>query len=404
MIVSAEVQNDGYRFEWQRVGEETERTRATRQLYTGLLRRLGTRGVLKVLLIDERNGFFAEMGTTVDQTLGSALAQIQVVARKIGRCVPLEAVASAVRRFEHVSYTLRTGGIPMSLSLCPLSPVIGVEIDGLDLDNPMPRTVVEHIHKALMRHLVVFVRGQDLTPVAQAAFARRFGRLRKAQRAAFLVNEATPEVAEIINDHQRPPNVNHYHSDGIFRSLPEFAAVLYAQEVPEVGGDTIFVNMQAAYDGLSDELRNYVDKRQAIHDFMKLHGSPAKARSWEGDNAARMDRARQQNPPVTHPMVRVHPVTGRRSLLVSPSFTTYIAGVSAAESQGILEALFHHCSLPEYQCRFKWSTGAVAFWDNRATMHYALADYWPAKRLMHRVTIETDEIGAPGVEGLGEVA
>ncbi len=292
----------------------------------------------------------------------------------------------------------------MPLTVLPLSPIIGAEIDGVDLGHPLPRGVIEEIHAALMRHLVVFVRGQDLTPVAQAAFAGQFGRLRKAQRAAFLVNEDAPQVAEIINDRERPPNVNHYHSDGIFRKLPEFAAVLYGQEVPKVGGDTIFVNMQAAYDGLSTALRRYVDSRQAIHDFMKLHASPAKARSWEGDNAGRMDRARRQNPPVTHPMVRVHPVTGRRSLLISPSFTTYIAGVSASESQGILETLFHHCSLPEYQCRFKWSRGAVAFWDNRATMHYALADYWPAKRLMHRVTIETDEIGAPGVEGLGEVA
>ena len=103
-------------------------------------------------------------------------------------------------------------------------------------------------------------------------------------------------------------------------------------------------------------------------------------------------------------MVRVHPVTGKRSLLISPSFTAYVAGVSATESQGMLETLFQHCALPEYQCRFKWTQGALAFWDNRATMHYALADYWPQTRLMHRVTIETDEIGAPGVEGLGEVA
>lgn len=286
----------------------------------------------------------------------------------------------------------------MPLTVEPLTPCIGAELHGLDLSAPLSDADIADIHGALMDHLVVFFRDQQLTPVAQRALAARFGRLRVAQRAAFEVNQEAAEVAVLINDRERPPNVNHYHSDGIFRKLPEFAAILYGETVPASGGDTLFVNMQAAYDALSPELKHYVDQRSAVHDFMKLHGSPAKARSWEGDNAARMDAMRRQNPPVEHPMVREHPVTGRRSLLISPSFTTHIVGVSSGESQGVLETLYQHCALPEFQCRFKWRAGSLAFWDNRATMHYAVADYWPERRVMHRITIETDDIGVPDVE------
>jgi len=292
----------------------------------------------------------------------------------------------------------------MALTCRPLTPAIGVEVEGVDLAAPPGEAEIRAIHDALMRHLVVFFRGQRLAPAAQAALARRFGRLRRAQRAAFEVCGEAPEIAVLLNDRERPPNVNHYHADGIFRAVPEFAAMLYAVQVPAAGGDTLFVNMQAAYEALSPAMRAYLDDKQARHDFMKLHGSPAKTRSWRGDNAARMDEMRRQNPPVVHPMVRTHPVTGRRSLWISESFTTHVVGVPAAESAGVLEMLFRHCTAPELQCRFRWQPGSLAFWDNRATLHYALADYWPERRLMHRVTIETDALGAPGVEGLGAEA
>ena len=289
-----------------------------------------------------------------------------------------------------------------TLNIEPLTPLIGAELNGVDLAT-VDDTQLHEIHAALMQHLVVFFRDQDISPSQQAEFARRFGRTRTAQKASFEIRDDVPEMSVLINDEERPPNVNHYHADGIFRRSPEFGAMLYAVEVPPVGGDTIFVNMQAAYDGLSDELRHYVDNKLASNDFMKLHGSPAKARSWRGDNAAGMEAARRENPPVEHPMVRVHPVTGKRSLWLSESFTTHIVGVSSTESHGMLDTLFRHCSKPEYQCRFKWRKGSMAFWDNRGTMHYAVADYWPHRRLMHRITIETDRIGAPEVEGLGEL-
>ncbi|MEL0113763.1 MAG: TauD/TfdA family dioxygenase, partial [Rickettsiales bacterium] len=218
-------------------------------------------------------------------------------------------------------------------------------------------------------------------------------RLPMVREATFLVEEGVPEMHVLINDRERPPNVNHYHSDGIFRAEPEFASILRAVECPETGGDTIFVGMQAAYAALSDEMKAYLEGKEAVHDFMKLHGSPKKARSWEGDNAERMEASRRANPPVAHPMVKTHPVTGAKSLYISESFTASVLGVGEDESRGLLDLLNRHCARPEFQCRFHWRPHSMALWDNRATMHYAVADYWPEKRLMNRVTIETDAIG-----------
>lgn len=275
-----------------------------------------------------------------------------------------------------------------------LTPAIGAEFGGVDIAAGVDDDTLREIHAALMDHLVVFFRDQDITPKQQRDFAARFGRLRQARRSAFLVQEDVPEMHVLINDRERPPNVNHYHSDGIFRKEPEFASILRAVECPGSGGDTVFVSMYAAWEALSDGMKDYLAGKEAAHDFMKLHGSPKKARSWDGDNWARMDQARKETPPVKHPMVRVHPVTGRKSLYISESFTTDILGVGEDESRGTLELLNRHCARPEFQCRFHWRPHSMAFWDNRATMHYAVADYWPETRLMNRVTIETDEIGA----------
>mgnify|MGYP002843339335 CR=1 FL=1 len=278
------------------------------------------------------------------------------------------------------------------MRVSPLTPSIGAEIEGVNLSHPDDDTI-QRIHQALMQHLVVFFRDQMLSPVEQVALARCFGRLRLAERAAFETTDDAPELAVIIHDETHPPNVNHYHTDGIFRREPEFAALLQAVEVPTLGGDTLWVNLQAAYDSLDETLKTYVDRHEAENDFMKLHGSAKKAISWKGDNRARMEAMSRKNPPVVHPLVRVHPVTGRKSLYLSESFTTHVIGEPSEHSEEVLNRLFRHYERPEFQCRFRWQPGSMALWDNRATLHYAVADYWPARRVMHRVTIETDAIG-----------
>ena len=281
-----------------------------------------------------------------------------------------------------------------TITVTPVTPAAGAVIGGVDLSQRISDEAVAEIHRALMQHHVVFFRDQHIDAKQHAEFARRFGTLRTARRAAFEVLSDVPEMQVLINDEARPPNVNHYHTDGIFRSAPEFGSILRAVECPAAGGDTIFVSLVAAYEGLSASMKTYVEKLSAINDFMKLHGSPAKARSWKGDNFERMDAMRRDNPPVEHPLVRVHPVTGRKHLYLSESFTTYIVGVDVEEGQRLLDFLFRHVAKPEYQCRFAWRPGSMAFWDNRAALHYAVADYWPEKRLMHRVTIVDDALGA----------
>ena len=275
-----------------------------------------------------------------------------------------------------------------------LTPAVGAEISDVDIAGGVTDEALHGIHAALMADGVVFFRDQDITPLEQRDFAARFGRLRQVTRSAFLVQEDVPEMHVLVNDRERPPNVNHYHSDGIFRAEPEFASMLRAVEVPEAGGDTIFVGMRAAYDALSTDMKSYLANKQAINDFMKLHGSPKKARSWEGENWERMEKSRRANPPVAHPMVKVHPVTGLKSLYISESFTASVVGLGEDESKGLLDMLNRHCARPEFQCRFHWRPGSMAFWDNRATQHYAVADYWPERRLMNRVSIETDALGA----------
>ncbi len=283
-----------------------------------------------------------------------------------------------------------------AITVTQVTPVAGAVIGGIDLTKDLPQEAIAEIHQALMRHHVVFFRDQHIGARQHADFARRFGPLRMARRAAFEVLQDVPEMQVLINDESRPPNVNHYHTDGIFRQAPEFGSILRAVECPIAGGDTIFVSLVAAYEALSPGMKAYLEDMSAVNDFMKLHGSPAKARSWKGDNFERMDAMRRDNPPTEHPLVRVHPVTGRKHLYLSESFTTHIVGIEAEESQRVLDFLFRHVAKPEYQCRFAWRPGSMAFWDNRAALHYAVADYWPEKRLMERVTVVEDSLGAAG--------
>ena len=274
-----------------------------------------------------------------------------------------------------------------------LSPHVGAEISGVRVGGNIAPEMLTEIYDTLVHHHVVFFRDQDIAPCEQVAFARRFGSLRVAQRASFDINPELPELSIIEMDRDRPPNIDHYHPDGIFRAVPEFASVLRAIVVPDTGGDTIFCSLTAAYDALSEDMKGYLEGKFAVHDFMRLHGSPRKARSWQGEGREGMEQARDRNPPVAHPLVRVHPITGRKHLYLSEVFTTHIEGLSTFESDGLLQFLIRHATKPEFQCRFRWRPNSIAMWDNRASMHYALADYWPAQRVMHRLTIETDEIG-----------
>lgn len=275
----------------------------------------------------------------------------------------------------------------------PASRNCGAFISGVDLKAGVDETARNEIHAALMRHQVVFFRDQDVTPSEQAAFARDFGPLRMARRAAFETRDDTPEVSVIVNDRERPPNIDHFHADGMFRAQPEFASVLKAESPAPLGGDTIFVSLVAAWNGLSEVMQALLADKIAVYDFMRLHSTPEKARNWDGPGREGMIKTRDENPPIEHPLAPLHPVTGERVLYFSESFTATILGVNKIESESLHLMLTRHCAKPEFQYRLQWRPGTIAFWDNRSSLHYAVADYWPDTRIMHRLTIEEDVLG-----------
>lgn len=268
-----------------------------------------------------------------------------------------------------------------------MTPNIGAMVSGVDLSRPLGTDTVKVLRNTLVQHGVIFFRDQQIDPDQQVAVARHFGHVPEVPDGPFLVHDDNPFVSVLVNDEKRPPTVNNWHSDNTFYREPDFASVLYAAEVPATGGDTVWSSAYAAYNGLSAGMQEYLDGLTALHDFMKLYERPVKKLLWEGERGKLMRQQAVDHPPVAHPVVRVHPETERRTVFVNRSFTRHIMELSERESRHILEYLFEHVETPEYQVRFQWQAGSVAIWDNRCTQHYAVADYHPRGRRMHRVTV-----------------
>lgn len=271
-----------------------------------------------------------------------------------------------------------------ALEIKPLSPHIGAVIGGVDLRAPLSGTLRDALYQALLDHKVIFFRDQDLTADQHIAFARCFGEL---EIHPFTPNsEDHPEIIQLTHNREHKGRENFWHSDVTWRLEPSLGSVLRAIEVPAVGGDTLFANMELAYEALPEELRERLDGMTATHDF--AHFRRVLQKQGRGDEIAAME-AKYPNP--QHPVVRSHPDTGRKSLYVNVAFTQYIDGLERAESDALLARLYAQAAVPEYQCRFRWEPNSIAFWDNRACQHYATSDYWPAVRRMERVTIVGDK-------------
>lgn len=276
----------------------------------------------------------------------------------------------------------------------PVNPVIGAEITGIDLRQDMDSGTAREVMSALLDHLVVFFPDQDITPNQQVAFARHFGDVPAVPDSMFRVHPQNPYVSILENDAERPPTVNNWHSDYCFAAEPDFLSILHAKVVPDMGGDTIWVNMYAACEALTDQMKAHLRGLKATHDFMKLYERPFKRHLWEGARCEHMEAARKEHPPVAHPVARRIPETGRLALFVNESFTRNIEGLADRESAALLDYLFNHIRTPEFQIRHRWRRNTLAMWDNRVTVHYALADYYPRHRLVHRVTVLNHEVPA----------
>jgi taurine dioxygenase len=269
------------------------------------------------------------------------------------------------------------------LRLNHLSPVIGTEVLGIDL-NDVSDESIDWLAGLLVERKVLFFRDQPISREAHIAFARRFGEL---EVHPFTDNDdELPEVIHLRNDRDHPPYINVWHSDVTWRAEPSLGSILRARVVPEVGGDTLFANMEAAYEALDEETRTRLDGLWAIHDNEGfLRGMRERGASEEA-----VEAKRREFPPQRHPVVRTHPVSGRKSIYVNRAFTRRIEGLDPAESEALLQRLYHQAWIPDFQCRFRWAPDSLAFWDNRAAQHYAAADYWPEERWMERVTIVGD--------------
>ncbi|MFJ9854100.1 TauD/TfdA dioxygenase family protein [Streptomyces sp. NPDC101150] len=262
----------------------------------------------------------------------------------------------------------------------PQAATIGAEIRGLDLSGPLPEKLRAELNRALLEWKVLFFRGQHLASDAQREFARNWGEL---ETNPLLARGDAEDVVRFDKaDGAVPTFENVWHTDVTFRERPAMGAVLQLHEVPPAGGDTMWADMAAAYDNLPEKIRARINRARAVHDYL-----PGFARFY---SVAQLAPFQGEFPPVEHPVVRRHPETGRRMLFVNASFTTRIVGLTEAESDRLLRVLFQQAQVPEFQVRWKWRAGDVAFWDNRATQHYAVNDYGTHRRVAERVAIAGD--------------
>lgn len=270
------------------------------------------------------------------------------------------------------------------IGIAPLTPTIGAEITGLSLADELDDDHIAVLRTALLDWKVLFLRAQDVTTEQHLAFARRFGELEVHPFAP--EKPGHPEVLAITHDDRSPGFENIWHSDVTWRLEPSLGSVLRVLEAPATGGDTLFADMYAAYDGLPQRIKERVDGRVARHDFPNFRARMAR-RGATDEELARFD---EQYPNPEHPVVRTHPETGRRAIYVNAAFTQEIVGMDPDESAELLELLYRQAAYPEYQVRFRWEPNSVAFWDNRSCQHYAVSDYYPHVRRAERVTIIGD--------------
>jgi taurine dioxygenase len=299
----------------------------------------------------------------------------------------------ALPKTDSISEAARAPSSGKPLLVRPLSGSIGAEILGVDLSQDLDDETFAALHRAFLDHLVVFFPGQTLTPEQQIRFARRFGPLMIDPFIKSLAGY--PEILEVIKEeHERVAFGESWHSDSTYLERPPLGSLLLGKEVPPFGGDTMFANQYLAYEALSPGLRRVVDGLTAIHSPWSYEAARAGGGVYNEQRTMKLrndDVMHEAMKIVTeHPVVRTHPQTGRKALYVNSTYTQGFKDWTKEESRPLLEHLFRHSARPEFTCRYRWSAGTLALWDNRCAMHHPVNDYHGCRRVMHRITVVGD--------------
>ena len=274
-----------------------------------------------------------------------------------------------------------------ALEVVPTGPVVGAEIRGVDLSAPLDEAEVATIRSALYDRGVVFFRDQMISPEQHIAFAERFAPI-NINRFFSKVPDY-PKIAEVRKEPDQTKNIGGgWHTDHSYDQIPALGSVLLARELPDAGGDTLFASMYAAWDALSDGLKQTLLGVRAVHSSRHVFGRTDRPEQKDG----RLGNPEAATQDATHPVGIRHPGSGRIALYVNPAFTLRFEGWTDEESKPLLDYLYRHAARPEFQTRFQWQPGSIAFWDNRATWHYAANDYQGERRLMHRITLEGEAL------------
>ena len=270
----------------------------------------------------------------------------------------------------------------------PYTPNIGATIHGLDLSKPLSDVAKTELQDALAQYEVLFFRDQNITPAQQVAFTRTFGHVNEV-KAFFPRVESQPEIEIVESTAERPSAANNWHADITWRDNPPVGTSLYAQVIPASGGDTLWASLTTAYEQLPADFKAYLETLSAVHTWEISGWTEYLLR--KDANGEQLKEARAKYPPVTHPVVRVHPITGKKILYVNPTFTSHIKGLPRVQSDALLAQLYVLITVPEVQARLRWQPNTLAVWDNRSTQHYAVGDYFPQHRKLHRITFTADQ-------------
>ena len=273
----------------------------------------------------------------------------------------------------------------MILKVIQLTPSIGATISEISLNKDLNSETIEQIYSALIKHQVIFFRGQDISPENHLKLAESLGEIDPGHPVYPHV-EGHQSIVLLKNDVNNRPDTNDWHKDLTFKSNPPFASILHGVKVPKVGGDTLWASMSAAYDELPNGWKEHLEGLEAIHDMGTFRNDFYKEGGIDSVNSAL-----KKVGSAVHKIIETHPISGLKYLNVNQSFTRNIINESQGPSDHILQFLYQHISKPEFQVRFHWEDNSIAIWDNRITQHYAVCDYLPELRHMQRVTVINDK-------------